>query len=444
MRPGARQPRRAGARPPPGAGRRPTGIMRARAHGARRRAGACRARLRGRGRARARDAAPAALGDYLQTVRDLRRGHARALGAHRPERLRGPGHGLPHDGRSAGREVGARAAGAGRRRRSPPSRSAPPAASSCASSGPRAGARAARRGRGRPLPGVRGHTIWLSLSGLTVAEVLRQVLAGHRGGGRARPGSCGCAARSTSARSARRRRGWRARASASACRRKGTALIHRADLPLLGNLELLLDRAARRPASCTAASAATPPATPAAPSPEPLLLPESSEPLGPRYHARVVALVALERGSVAGRPIRSSWRRRGRAEAPLPAGRQRAGTPRTASGRKVSEITLDAVVRGEIGADDIRVSAETLRQQAEFAAAGRQPTARRQPAPRRRARRILGRRAARALRGAAPRPLDARSSSTQLARRLEARDAVLCAALVREARGAYVRRGLAS
>ena len=29
--------------------------------------------------------------------------------------------------------------------------------------------------------------------------------------------------------------------------------------------------------------------------PEPLLLPESSEPLGPRYHARVVQLVATER-----------------------------------------------------------------------------------------------------------------------------------------------------
>ena len=29
--------------------------------------------------------------------------------------------------------------------------------------------------------------------------------------------------------------------------------------------------------------------------PEPLLLPESSEPLGPRYHARVVQLVAIER-----------------------------------------------------------------------------------------------------------------------------------------------------
>ena len=29
--------------------------------------------------------------------------------------------------------------------------------------------------------------------------------------------------------------------------------------------------------------------------PEPLLLAESSEPLGPRYHARVVQLVAIER-----------------------------------------------------------------------------------------------------------------------------------------------------
>jgi propanediol dehydratase large subunit len=75
---------------------------------------------------------------------------------------------------------------------------------------------------------------------------------------------------------------------------KGTALIHRADLPPLGNLELFsiaprvttalyrgLGRNAARYAKGTHV--------------EPLLLPESSEPLGPTYHARVVQLVALER-----------------------------------------------------------------------------------------------------------------------------------------------------
>src|SRR6202035_6133022 len=75
---------------------------------------------------------------------------------------------------------------------------------------------------------------------------------------------------------------------------KGTALIHRADLPPLANLELFsiaprvtpeLYRQLGRNAARYAKGLA----------PDPLLLPESSEPLGPRYHARVVQLVAIER-----------------------------------------------------------------------------------------------------------------------------------------------------
>jgi propanediol dehydratase small subunit len=120
-----------------------------------------------------------------------------------------------------------------------------------------------------------------------------------------------------------------------------------------------------------------------------------------------------------------------------------AGDTRTSSGRPVSEITLDAVVRGEIGPDDIRVSAEVLRQQAEFAQQGGNPQ--------------LAdnlRRGAELVAFSDSELLDlyeslrpGRSSALeleQLARRLEAGGAVLCAALVLEARGAYVRRGLAS
>ena len=75
---------------------------------------------------------------------------------------------------------------------------------------------------------------------------------------------------------------------------KGTALIHRADLPPLANLELFsiaprvtpeLYRRLGRNAAAYAKGL----------DPEPLLLPESGEPLGPRYHARVVQLVATER-----------------------------------------------------------------------------------------------------------------------------------------------------
>ncbi len=135
--------------------------------------------------------------------------------------------------------------------------------------------------------------IWAALGGLTVAEVLRQVLAGIEEEGIASRivrvghsidlGAIGWAA---------------ARLSGSGVsvglQAKGTALIHRADLPPLANLELFsiaprvtpeLYRGLGRNAARFARGAA----------PEPLLLPESSEPLGPKYHARVVQLVALER-----------------------------------------------------------------------------------------------------------------------------------------------------
>jgi propanediol dehydratase small subunit len=116
---------------------------------------------------------------------------------------------------------------------------------------------------------------------------------------------------------------------------------------------------------------------------------------------------------------------------------------RTSSGRRVSEISLDAVVRGEIAPGDIRISPDVLRQQADFAEQGGNPQL-----------------ADNLRRGAelvafsdedllelyeSLRP--GRSSAgelAQLADRLEAGGAALCAALVREARGAYVRRGLTS
>ena len=139
-----------------------------------------------------------------------------------------------------------------------------------------------------------GRSIWAALNGMTVAEVLRQVLAGiEEEGLEARLvrvfrsidlGYIGSTA---------------ARLSGSGVsvglQGKGTALIHRSDLPPLANLELFsvaprvtpeLYRGLGRNAARYAKGLA----------PEPLLLAESSEPLGPRYHARVVQLVAIERG----------------------------------------------------------------------------------------------------------------------------------------------------
>ena len=108
-----------------------------------------------------------------------------------------------------------------------------------------------------------------------------------------------------------------------------------------------------------------------------------------------------------------------------------AGDARTSSGRKVGEITLNAVVRGEIGPDDIRISAEVLRLQAEFAQQGGNPQ--------------LAdnlRRGAELVALSDGELLDlyeslrpGRSSALeleQLAQRLEAGGAVLCAALVLE------------
>lgn len=135
--------------------------------------------------------------------------------------------------------------------------------------------------------------IWAALNGMTVAEVLGALTAGVEDEGltwrlvRVRRsidlGSIGSTA---------------ARLSGSGVsiglQAKGTALIHRADLPPLANLELFsiapritseLYRQLGRNAAMYAKGL----------DPEPLLLPESSEPLGPRYHARVVQLVATER-----------------------------------------------------------------------------------------------------------------------------------------------------
>jgi propanediol dehydratase small subunit len=119
-----------------------------------------------------------------------------------------------------------------------------------------------------------------------------------------------------------------------------------------------------------------------------------------------------------------------------------AGDARTSSGRRVTEITLEAVVGGEIGPGDIRISPEVLRLQADFAQEGGNPQ--------------LAdnlRRGAELVAFSDEELLDlyeslrpGRSSALeleQLAERLDARGAELCAALVREARGAYVRRRLA-
>ena len=137
-----------------------------------------------------------------------------------------------------------------------------------------------------------GRDVWLTLSGLTVAEVLRQVLAGIEEEGVAARvvrvthsldlGMVGWTAANLSGSGV-----------ALAIQGKGTALIHRADLPVLANLELLsmaplIDAARYRLMGRNAARHAR------GEKPSPVLLPESGEPMGPRYHAKVVALINRE------------------------------------------------------------------------------------------------------------------------------------------------------
>jgi propanediol dehydratase small subunit len=113
----------------------------------------------------------------------------------------------------------------------------------------------------------------------------------------------------------------------------------------------------------------------------------------------------------------------------------------TATGAPVSSITLERVVRGEVARDDVRVAASTLRLQADFAERGGNPQL-----------------AENLRRGAeltafrddellafyeTLRPGRATGAEMDaLADRLAAGGAERCAALVREARAAYARRGL--
>jgi propanediol dehydratase small subunit len=115
----------------------------------------------------------------------------------------------------------------------------------------------------------------------------------------------------------------------------------------------------------------------------------------------------------------------------------------TASGRRVAEIELDAVVRGEITPADIRISPDVLRQQADFAEAGGNP----QLADNLRRGAELVAFSDEELLELYESLRPGRATALELdalADRLEAGAAALCAALVREARGAYVRRGLTS
>lgn len=153
-----------------------------------------------------------------------------------------------------------------------------------------------------------GVDVWLTLSGITVGEALRQLLAGIEEEGVAARvvrvthsldlGQIGWTAANLSG-----------SGIALGIQGKGTALIHRADLPTLANLELLsvaplIDASRYRLMGRNAARHAR------GEKPAPVLLPESGEAMGPRYHAKVVALITREAQRIAaGDPqeVRVTW-----------------------------------------------------------------------------------------------------------------------------------------
>jgi propanediol dehydratase small subunit len=118
-----------------------------------------------------------------------------------------------------------------------------------------------------------------------------------------------------------------------------------------------------------------------------------------------------------------------------------AATGKAWSGRPASELSVDGVVGGELGPDDIRISAETLRHQADVARAHANPQ--------------LAANFERAAELTAFEESDilalyellrpGRATGEQLrakADELEAREAPICAAFVREAATVYERTGL--
>jgi propanediol dehydratase small subunit len=126
-----------------------------------------------------------------------------------------------------------------------------------------------------------------------------------------------------------------------------------------------------------------------------------------------------------------------------PLGQSARGAIRTASGLPVADVTLERVASGEVGADDLRIAPETLRLQADFAEQGGNP----QLAENLRRGAELATFADSELLTFYDRLRPGRSTASELeelAASLDSRGASLCAALVREARTAYARRGLVS
>jgi propanediol dehydratase small subunit len=128
--------------------------------------------------------------------------------------------------------------------------------------------------------------------------------------------------------------------------------------------------------------------------------------------------------------------------ADYPTGERRPDLIRTATGKPLPAVTLEAVIAGEIGADDLRITAEALERQAVVAAASGRPAL----VPNFRRAAELTRIPDERLLGIYEALRPGRSTLEELDRIAlqleEVYDAPLTASLVREAAAAYARRGL--
>ena len=177
--------------------------------------------------------ASASSADYLQTSAVIDADGRRPLGGQRSERVPGPGNRLPPRGRALGAApvpaAGRRSGRAARRRRNAASRSSPRAE-------PRQPGTMRREVVVAVGPAF-ADSIRRTIADLDHRDVLDAVCDGIREAAASR-GSCACAASRTSRSSRTTARCSRARGSRIGLQSKGTAVIHRADLQPLDNLEL--------------------------------------------------------------------------------------------------------------------------------------------------------------------------------------------------------------
>ncbi len=300
-----------------------------------------------------------------------------------------------------------------------------------------------------------GRDVWRSLSGLTVPEVLGELLAGLE-----EEGCVGRVVRFNDTVDLGRIGLGAARLAGSGIgiglQGKGTALIHRRDLAPLANLELYsvapaVTRELYRLLGANAARHAK------GGTPDPARNPYNDEAIEARYHTTVIALMALERAWVAARGTGRAAVEGGIAVTDMRAqqpGQARSGQAQSGqaqsvqaqsvqalSGRPVGELTLEAVRRGEVSLPDLRIHPATLEHQAQVALEHGNPQLAENL---RRAAELtgLGDDEVLAIYEALRPGRSTAAQLTTLAASLAARGLPRCAALLTEAAEVYTRRGL--